>query len=181
MPITNIPPRLKILLAISDALKEINPTNGYEFDLRDDAEGRNRVVRGRLVIGDDEPLPMVSILEQPMADEPISTERQADNTINAGKWALIVQGWAEGDKHNPSDVAYQLEAEVRKRLALEKNRPSARPGRGETRNYFNLGGLIYNITIGQPVVRPAEGISPQGTFYFNLTLEIAEDMATDLS
>lgn len=181
MTITNIPPRLRILLAISDALKEINPDNGYEFDLRDDQHGQPRVVRGRLVIGDEEPLPMVSILEQPMADEAISTERQADNTTNAGKWDLIVQGWAEGDKYNPSDIAYQLEAEVRKRISLEKKRPSARPGRGETRNYFGLGGLIYNITIGQPVVRPAEGISPQGTFYFNLTLEIAEDMATDLS
>ncbi|MBI1620017.1 hypothetical protein [Aquamicrobium zhengzhouense] len=180
MPITNIPPRLKILLALTDVLKEINPANGYEFDLTDDEHARPRVVRGRLVIGDDEPLPMVSILEQPMADEPIRTEHQRDNTINAGKWSLIVQGWAEGDKHNPSDIAYQLEAEVRKRFALEKKRPSARPGRGETRNYFGLGGLIYNFTIGQPVVRPAEGISPHGTFYFNLTLEIAEDMATDL-
>ena len=48
MAITRVPLRLEILRAISAALKEVNPDNGYEFDLRDDEHGRQRVVRGRL-------------------------------------------------------------------------------------------------------------------------------------
>jgi hypothetical protein len=118
MPITRIPLRLEILRAITAALKEINPTNGYEFDLRDDltleSEPRPRVVRGRLHIGDDEPLPMVSLVEPPMSIEPTSTKKQADNTARHGEWDILIQGWARDDPLNPTDAAYQLEAEVRR-------------------------------------------------------------------
>ena len=178
---TAVPLRLEILRAITAALKEINPDNGYEFDLRDEEtyEGpRTRVVRGRLTIGDDEPLPMLSILEPPMAIEAISTKRQPDNTKRAGEWDLIIQGWAKDDPYNPTDVAYQFEAEVRRRLSLEKKR--GRPGRSEGHNFFGLGTKIYNMSIGTPVVRPNEHISEQAVFYLVLTLEIAEDMAANL-
>lgn len=177
---TRVPLRLEILRTLTDALKEIHPDNGYEFDLRDDAEGRARVVRGRIMIGNDEPLPMVSLVEPPMAIEPISTRRQPDNTKRVGDWELIVQGWAQDDPENPTDVAYQLEAEVRRRLALEKNRPGARPGSLVGHNFFGLGNKVLNFTIGTPVVRPNEHISEQAVFYLVLTLEIAEDMVTNL-
>lgn len=177
---TAIPLRLEILRAITAALKEINPENGYEFDLRDEdtyEAPRPRVVRGRLTIGNDEPLPMLSILEPPMAIEAISTKRQPDNTKRVGEWELIIQGWTEDDPVNPTDPAYQFEAEVRRRLALEKKR--GRPGRPEGHNFFGLGTKILNMTIGTPVVRPNEHISEQAVFYFVLTLEIAEDMASN--
>ena len=177
---TRVPLRLEIVRTICAALKEINPDNGYEFDLRDDAQGRERVVRGRLEIGNDEPLPMVSIVEPPMAIEPLSTKRQPDNTARAGEWDLIIQGWAKNDKFNPTDTAYQLEAEVRRRLAKEMKRTNARPGNPRGRDYFGLGMKIHNLSIGTPVVRPNEHISEQGVFYLVLTLEIVEDMATNL-
>lgn len=177
---TRVPLRLEVLRAISSALKEIHPDNGYEFDLRDDEHGRQRVVRGRLVIGNDEPLPMVSLVEPPMAIEPISTRRQPDNTKRVGDWEIIIQGWAEDDHENPTDVAYQLEAEVRRRLALEKVRPDARRGSSAGHNFFGLGPKILNFTIGTPVVRPNEHISEQAVFYLVLTIEIAEDMVTNL-
>lgn len=180
MAYTRVPLRLEILRAMSAALEEINPDNGYEFDLRPDAHGRSRVVRGRLTIGDDEPIPMVSIVEPPMAIEPVSTKRQPDNQTRAGEWDLIIQGWAKDDPDNPTDVAYQLEAEVRRRLSQEMKRPDARRGSPHGKNYFGLGPKIYNMTIGTPVVRPNEDISEQGAFYLVLTLEIAEDMATNL-
>lgn len=174
MAITRVPLRLEILRAISAALKEVNPDNGYEFDLRDDEHGRQRVVRGRLHIGDDEPLPMVSIVEPAMVPEPISTERQPDNTARVGQWDLIIQGWAKDDPQNPTDIGYQLEAEVVQRLAREKARPDARPGSPNGRNFFGLGRKIENMTIGSPVVRPNEHVSEQAVFYVVLTLIIAE-------
>lgn len=177
---TNIPKRLEILRAISTALKEINPLNGYEFDLRDDEHGRQRVVRGRLHIGDDEPLPMISLIEPPMAARPLDTKRQSDNVTRFGEWDILIQGWAQDDPQNPTDVAYQLEAEVRRRLALEKKRPDARPNSPNGRNYFGLGQKIQRMNIGSPVIRPNEHVSEQAVFYLVLTLEIGEDMATTL-
>lgn len=180
MPPTRVPLRLEIVRTICAALEEINPDNGYEFDLRPDEHGRSRVLRGRLEIGNDEPIPMVSIVEPPMAIEPLSTKRQPDNTTRAGEWDLIIQGWAKNNKENPTDTAYQLEAEVRRRLAREMKRPNARPGNPRGRDYFGLGTKIHNMSIGTPVVRPNEHISEQGVFYLVLTLEIVEDMATNL-
>lgn len=184
MPITRVPIRLEILRAITAALKTINPENGYEFDLRDeitpDNEPRERVVRGRLHIGDDEPLPMVSLLEPPMVPQPIDTKKQQDNTTRAGDWDIIIQGWVRDDGQNPTDSAYQLEAEVRRRLASEKKRPDARPGNPNGMNYFGLGRKIMNMSIGSPVIRPNEHISEQAVFYLVLTLQISEDMATPL-
>lgn len=184
MPITRVPLRLEILRAITAALKTINPENGYEFDLRDeytpDNEPRQRVVRGRLHIGNDEPVPMVSLLEPPMVAQPTDTKKQADNTIRHGAWDIIIQGWVQDDPHNPTDAAYQLEAEVRRRLAAEKKRPDARPGNSSGRNYFGMGNKIHNMTIGAPVIRPNEHVSEQAVFYLVLTLEISEDMATPL-
>lgn len=180
MPITRVPPRLQILRAISAALEEINPDNGYEFDLRPDEHDRKRVVRGRPVVGNDEPLPMVSLMEPPVSIEGISTARQPDNTKRVGDWDIVVQGWAKDDAENPTDIGYQLEFEVRNRLALEKKRPDARPGRPEGRNFFGLGDRIMNFTIGSPVVRPNEHVSEQASFYFVLTLQLAEDMASNL-
>lgn len=175
MAITRIPLRLQIVRALSAALKEINPDNGYEFDLRDDGP-LQRVVRGRLQIGNDEPVPMVSIVEPPMAVEPISTKRQPDNTARVGEWDLIIQGWAQDDPFNPTDVGYQLEAEVRHRLAAEKKR-----GRnGETSILGFDETKIQNMIIGAPVIRPNEHISEQAVFYLVVTLHIAEDMALPL-
>lgn len=174
MPITRVPLRLEILRAVTAALKDIHPGNGYEFDLRDDEHGRARVVRGRLHVGNDEPLPMVSIVEPPMAVEPISTQRQPDNTARSGQWDLIIQGWAQDDPENPTDIAYQLEAEVRRRLALEKRRPTGRPGSMQQRDFFGLGMKIENMTIGQPVIRPNEHVSEQAVFYLVITLTITE-------
>lgn len=177
---TRVPKRLEILRAITLALKDICPPNGYEFDLRDDEHGRARVVRGRLHIGDDEPLPMISLVEPPMAAVPLDTKRQGDNTARLGEWDILIQGWARDDAQNPTDVAYQLEAEVRRRLAIEKVRPDARPGSANGRNYFGLGTKILNMNIGSPVIRPNEHVSEQAVFYLVLTLQIGEDMATAL-
>lgn len=178
MAITRIPLRLQIVRALTTVLKSINPTSEheYEFDLRDDSDGRQRVVRGRLHIGDDEPLPMVSIVEPPLTPDAVNTNRQPNNNARVTQWDLLIQGWAKDDPQNPTDIAYQLEAEVRHRLAQEKK--STRPG------VTNILGFpetkIQNMIIGNPVVRPNEHISEQAVFYVVLTLTIAEDMATPL-
>ena len=179
---TRIPLRLQILRALTDVIKQVNPTNlipgtddYYEFDLRDDGV-RPRVSRGRLHIGDDEPLPFISIIEPPMAIEGISTQRQPDNTAHAGQWDILIQGWHQDDPLNPSDISYQLMQEVRCAIAKEKKR-------GRNGDTLILGfdeTKIQNMTIGSPVIRPNEHVSEQAVFYFVLTFTICEDMATPL-
>ena len=134
MAYTRIPLRLQIVRALTDVIKQVNPTNSipggapadhYEFDLRDDTSttpARPRVCRGRLHYGEDEPLPMVSILEQPMPIDGMTTRRQPDNTARIGEWDVIIQGWVKDDPWNPSDAAYQMMQEVRAAIAKEKKR-----------------------------------------------------------
>lgn len=188
MPITRIPLRLQIVRALTDVIKQVNPTNlivssdpstRYEFDLRDDfstTPARPRVTRGRLHIGEDEPLPMVTIIEAPMPVEPVSTQRQPDNTAFVGQWDLIIQGWAKDDPWNPSDVGYQLMQEVRAAIAKEKKR--GRNGDTMILGFDNM--KIQNMTLGAPVVRPNEYISEQAVFYFVVTFTICEDTASPL-
>lgn len=173
---TIVPIRLQIQRAISAALEEVNPDNGYEFDLRPDEHGRSRVVRGRLTIGNDEPIPMVTIVEPPMAAVPTSTERQPDNPMRRTDWDLIIQGFAQDDPQNPTDIAYQLEAEVRRRLMQEKRRPGSHPGRARALDILGFGTRIENMTFGSPVIRPSEQLSGHAEFYFVLTLKFSEDM-----
>lgn len=181
MPITRVPVRLQILRALTNALKEIHPGNGYEFDLRDNNLGQARVVRGRLHIGDDEPLPMVSIVEPSMGPESLSTQRQPDNTGRSGQWDLVIQGWAKDDPANPTDIGYQLEAEVRRRLTLEKPARTNRPGSMGGVSIFGFPTTVLeNMTIGTPVVRPNEHVSEQAVFYLVITLTIHEDMTAAL-
>lgn len=188
MPITRVPLRLQIIRALTEVIKQVNPTNSipggnpahhYEFDLRDDFSTnppRPRVMRGRLHIGDDEPLPMVAISEPPMTIEGVSTQRQPDNTTHAGQWDLIIQGWAKDDPWNPSDIAYQLMQEVRCAIAKEKKR-------GRNGDTLILGfdqTKIQNMVIGAPVIRPNEHISEQAVFYMAVTFTICEDIASPL-
>lgn len=188
MAYTRVPLRLQIIRALTEVIKQVNPTNlmipgdvtsRYEFDLRDDTEtapARPRVTRGRLHLGDNDPLPMVAIIEPPMAIEGVSTQKQPDNTARAGQWDLIVQGWHKDDPWNPSDVGYQMMQEVRYAIAKEKKR-------GRNGDTMILGfdqTKIQNMTIGAPVIRPNEYISEQAVFYFLLTLTICEDTASPL-
>lgn len=176
LPIDMIPIRVAIRRAVKAALVEINPTNGYHNDLRPDEMGRARVVAGRNAIGNDEPLPLVTIIEPPLAVEQTSTRRQPDNTVRATEWDLLIQGWVEDDEE-AGDQAYLLCAEVCRRLAQEKRRPDARPGSGNGYNFFGMRNKIFEMTIGSPVVRPSETVTSQSVFYLVLTLKITEDMA----
>lgn len=167
-----VPFRLQILKNLTDTLKSVRPANGYTFDLTND------VYRGRVWYSDDDPLPLVSILEPPQAIEPNRT--QADNSGRDGEWDVLIQGWVEDDKDNPTDPAYLLAAEVVKALAGEKTRWRAGT---RTPDVFGLGAGFGNpngiehMSIGAPVVRPADDTSARACFYLIVTFKIAEDIS----
>lgn len=167
---TDIPLRLRIQIALAAALETINPDNEYTHDLR------GKVFRGRLMFGDSDPLPLVSILEPPTA--PDQLPQPPNGTVSNGEWDLLVQGFVEDDKRNPTDPAHYLMAEVKQCLALAKEQPELdRQERGDTTHILGIP-AITRLNIGAGVVRPADEISANAYFWLNITLGLAEDLLT---
>lgn len=165
------PFRLQVLKAICERIRTISPGDGFQNDL----SGSDRVVRGRLFIGDDEPLPMVAVNEPPPVIAQMKMRPRAP--VSGGEWDILIQGWAEDDAINPCDPAYVLSAEVRMVLARELTRPSGRPAANRGHDYFGFGARIDELQIGAPVVRPPDNTSRTACFYLLLTMKIVEDMS----
>ena len=162
-PPPRVPFRLAVLQALTNHLKTITPDNGYNYDLS------QRVFRGRLMYGDGDPVPMVSILEAPLPEDPDYTPTAGETW--KGPWRLFVQGWVEDDRMNPTDPAQLLLADVKVALAKAR-RQMARGG-----SIFGMA-RIMDLTVGASVVRPAEEhVNDYANFLLVVTLEIAENMA----
>ena len=156
-----IPFRLRVLRALTSAIETVNPDNGYHYDLRD------RVFRGRMRFGGDDPVPMVSVLEAPLPADNTMSDGQNPNSI--GAWELLIQGWAEDDMVNPSDPAHHLMAEVKAALVAAK-----RSERGT--NILGMQGRVFDLKIGQGTVRPGDEPSAEAFFWLTLTMRVAEDL-----
>ena len=153
------PFRLRVLKALSAAIENVNPDNGFQHDLR------NAVFRGRILYDKDDPLPMISILEAPIPKDPIVT--RGENVASAGQWELLIQGFCKDDRLNPTDPAHHLMAEVKAILVREKQRD-----RGN--NSLGMGGRVAEMYIGQGSVRPPDEANDKAFFWLTLTLIIGE-------
>jgi hypothetical protein len=179
------PFRLTVKKSVCATLKTITPSNGYHFDMSDSTVTENgeeitkeRVFRGRQQFGDDDPLDMVSVLEHPRALDALVAPDGQDDRV--GEWDLLIQGFVKDDPKHPTDPADYLAADVVKALASEYDRPL--PGSESLgRNLFNLGyqmPCVTKMTIGSPIVRPADGVnSSQAFFWLTLTLTLAENVS----
>ncbi len=161
--------RLRVLKSLTECLSGIVPANGYLHDLSGDGDDQSKgwVSRGKLVYGDDEPLPCVSILEPPIPLEVILS--RGDNTYSSGDWELLIQGFVNDNPKHPSDPAHSLMGEVKARLVREKRRDRGR-------NIFGMGGRVMEMYIGQGSVRPADQVSARCFFWLTLTLKLAEEL-----
>lgn len=160
------PLRLRILKALTAALQEITIANGYASDLG------AHVYRGREYFGDDQPLPMVAILESP--DEDFQEPAPRFSGANAGTWRIFIQGWVEDEMENPTDPAHILMADVKKRLAIEGKLALKH-------NAFGMGGAVDSLAFTPGVVRPPDAISGRAYFWVVLHLRVVEDMTNPYS
>lgn len=160
------PLRLRILKAMTDALKEISTANGYHTDVN------QQVYRGRVIFGENDPLPLLSILEVPIPLD--QTPPPADSKFSSGGWEIMVQGFVTDDPENPTDPAHFFMADVKKRLVMEKRKALAM--RGEE-GIFGLGNFVTGMRIGSGVVRPPDEISAVAYFWLTITLDMVEDLA----
>lgn len=154
---------LKALIAANDS----NSTD--EFNLE------QAVFLGRNFFGDDDPIPMVSILEAPIAPEQIPPPPERSG-VSTGDWDLLIQGFVKDDKENPTRPAYLLAAEVVRKLAAEKKRPAVEKQRtGQATALLGEKGVL-DMFIGAPVCRPADEVSAKAYFWLGLRLRVAENL-----
>lgn len=155
------PFRLKVLKALTAALEEITPANGYTYDLS------GKVFRGRDIFGQDDEPPFIAILESIEQDENIPSPA-AGGTIK-GPWTLQIQGFVPDDRDNPTDPAHVMMAEVKKRLIEERVRE-------RQCNILGMQGRVVEMRISQGVVRPADEISSSAYFWLRMTLVLVENL-----
>lgn len=163
------PFRLRVMKAVTAALKTVTVPNGFQNDLSDftDAAGRTqtRVFRGRTVFGDTDPLPMVTILEDPKSAESDDSRMSVNS---AGPWRLLIQGFVLDDPEHPLDPAYLMAADVIKALVNTK--------RGQGGNILGMAGKVMALSVGSPIHRPADGeVSSTAFFLLPITLTLVED------
>lgn len=166
--------RLATLKALTSFLRsEVAVANGYKHDLTEESQ----VSRGRMFYTKNEPLPQVSILENIDPDRypRVAGGRDYDMPVTAEEWVLLLNGWVEDDKVNPTDPAYELMADVRKALAKLRRRP--RPDMADFDNpHFNLGGLISGLSLEAGIARPPiEQVSEKAMFWMRVKLKFTED------
>jgi hypothetical protein len=169
-----LPFRLRVQKSLTAALQQITPANGYYSDMSDTTDDRGkpleRVYRGRTLFGEDDPLPMLSILEEPIAPE--TDLAPTGGTSGIGPYDLMVQGFVDDDKKNPTDPAHMLMADVKKRLIglKEDERQSHRVFR-----FGPKANTVVGVSFGGGVVRPADEVSAVAYFWLRVSFELAED------
>lgn len=168
-PVETDPLRLRILKALTAHL-EGTGVGEPRFGLPEGLTGK--VFRGRAIFGEDDPLPMLCILETPIPLDPLRVP--PDATLSAGTWELMIQGFAEDDKDNPTDPAHVLMAAVKKRLAQLKDQNRQFPGKGP--QILGMGKAITDVKIGAGVVRPADEVSAKAYFWLNFSLDVTENL-----
>ena len=145
------------------------PTYGYDMACK--------VFRGRAVYGKDDPLPLLSILEAP--DSVTGTAGGEHKAVRNTPWRLLLQGFVKDDKANPTDPAYDLMAQVVRRLS--EITEEARNGQPKYPGLYRLGGTVSEIIIENGVVRPPqEGVSDKAFFWLPVTIGFVNDVRRPL-
>lgn len=162
--------QLTILKALTAHLRGITPSAGYDFDMS------TSVFRGRAMYGENDPVPMISIIESLDPDNSIDVANES-RTVRSETWVLLVQGFIEAPTENPTDHAYNLKAAVEHRLAQIVAVDQF--GDGMYPDYHMLGGLITDLSIGPGVVSgPRRELSSDLAFFY---LPVGVGLAVDVA
>lgn len=156
---------LKELTALLKTVKSDGNENINAYSLE------NAVFRGRTVYGDNDPVPLVSILEAKGAN--FADFADDEKIANKTGWNLLIQGWADPvNPENETDAVYELVNDVI--CALNKiNAIRFETGNPLYPEFYRLGGKIIELTLGDEVVRPSENeLSSKAFFYLPIVIGI---------
>lgn len=166
------PFRLRVLDALTASLEGISVAAGYQHDLA------GAVFRGRAWFTENQdPLPMISILEQPSPADLVAVPPSAAVT-NVVDYTLLIQGFVRDDAVHPTDPAYLLLADVKRKLAAERKvraTGSHRPDPFGLNPTGKAPNRIEELRIGAGVVRPADDVSANAYFWLMLVLRLVEN------
>lgn len=160
--------KLLVARALTDFLKLITEENGYQYTL-------TGVYRGLNKFGSEVSEPFLALLEAPRAD--VSLFADDAKTVSKDTWTLLVQGFAVNDPENPTDPAYMLLGDVEHHMSkLNATKANGMSG-GKYPEYYRLGGLVADIELEQPVVRPPEEqLSSTAFFYLPVRITLVRDI-----
>lgn len=159
-----MPKRLRVIDSLTRALGTISVANGYTHDII------GGVWRGRTKFGENDQVPMLSILESPNPD--IGLFAGVNSTSRKDNWTLYLQGWGSDDPLNPTDPAYYLAADVEKCLSrvMMVNSSNGRPAFPDI---YLLGRTINGLELAPPVVRPPDELSTKAYFYLPVRIDVS--------
>jgi hypothetical protein len=157
--------RLLIMKRLQACIETVTPGQSDDVFLL-----TGKVFRGRLILGEEiKPLPAVAIVEAPQSD-PNAVFAGDESVGRKDMWNVFVQGKISDDSRHPCDSAYTLAAAVEQRLSriIDVDRATGNPVYPTD---YLLGGLIYDLQILAPVVRPPE-VAVSSTAFFYLPLRV---------
>jgi len=132
------------------------------------------IFRGRVEFGDNDPLPMIVLIEPPipmeLATVPLASPHSVEN------WDILIQGFVEDDPLNPTDPAHYLLADVEKAIGVHKEQNQSNPKLG----FGDRANTVEDILVGQPKVRPADEISAKAYFWLPVSLKVYRNLANPL-
>lgn len=160
--------QLVILKRLTTLLEGITPANGYAYTLT------GRVHRGRVVFGDDTPVPFLTIVES-LRPDPSTISAGTSKLRRLENWELLIQGWAKVDTVHPTDDLYGLKGAVENRLARIQDVDAN--GNPVSADDYRLGRLIDEIFIGPGVVRPQHPQSGSEALYLPLTIRYMSNVS----
>lgn len=168
--------QLKVMKRLTALIEGINPTElNYAMDEPYELDLRQKVFRGRTIIGSEVEMPAVAIMESPT---PFDALYGGENKILKYEgWRLLVQGFATDDKENPLDTAYDLKAALELQLSktIKVNNSNGDPLFPED---YMLGNLVAGVEISQGVVRPPdEKVSRYAFCYIPLIVKLGTDVS----
>ncbi|GCE89045.1 hypothetical protein CFR73_14520 [Novacetimonas maltaceti] len=193
------PFRLRVLKAITAALKDITPANGYATDLSDYVPSGDSTTVSRIYRGLDWPpstnvQPVITLLDRHIS----KTEQLAealgiytgaltkpvlpfDSCDQVNAWHIRLKGFAEDDPVNPTDNAAVLLSDVRKRLLIERQR--AHPVQIRQPDPLGMGlvsangsgNAIVDLLVGRGEVRPGNTTYSHVYWHLDLVLSLAEN------
>lgn len=164
------PFRLAMMERLSVLLETIGPGTGYSTAMT------GRVFRGRILYGESDPVPMIAIIEPPVPVDQFRSPIGEDGS--SGEWDILIQGFVNDDKKNPTDPAHYLAAQVR--MVLADHRAARRPDNGML-GTGSRANMVTDIFIGSPVVRPSDEISAKAYFWLPVTMSVVEDLSDPLN
>jgi hypothetical protein len=163
------PFRLEVLRRLTSLLETVTTTDPEVPNMA------GRVHRGRIIFGEETPVPFICIMEPPVPVEQIAPPHGSDST--SGDWDLLIQGFVDDDKVNPTDPAHVLASSARQVLATHR----AINARKDILGFGERNNVVESITIGAPVVRNSDDISPTAYFWLPVTLKLVESLDDPLA